>query len=140
MIVRAISCRTAVLLDALAVADAAAAQQATSQAGQLRQRELLAPDPIKNSLGALRGEMQGKKRQHGVGYTKILDQPARNGQLLGRLVSISPRSTRRENSVAPPEARMRACSTQFSRSMRPLKSSDWLTRSMSWADQLAICS
>ena len=26
---------------------------------------------------------------------------------------------------------MRACSTQFSRSMRPLKSSDWLTRSMS---------
>ena len=45
--------------------------------------------------------------------------------------SISPRSTRRENSVAPPEARMRACSTQFSRSMRPLKSSDWLTRSMS---------
>jgi hypothetical protein len=55
-------------------------------------------------------------------------------------VSISPRSTRRENSVAPPEARMRACSTQFSRSMRPLKSSDWLTRSMSPAFQLAICS
>ena len=44
------------------------------------------------------------------------------------------------NWVAPPEARMRACSTQFSRSMRPLKSSDWLTRSISSAVQSAICS
>ena len=75
MIVRTISCRTAVLLVALAVADAAAAQQTTNQAEQFRQRELSAPDPIKNSLSALRAEIQEKKLQHGVGYTRILDQP-----------------------------------------------------------------
>jgi len=74
MIVRTISCRTAVLLTALALAGTAAAQQ-TPLAEQLRQRELSAPDPIKNSLSALRSEIQEKNLQHGVGYTKILDQP-----------------------------------------------------------------
>ncbi len=47
---------------------------------------------------------------------------------------------RRENSVCPPVARMRACSIQFSRSMRPLKSRSRLMRSMSAPVQLAICS
>jgi cathepsin L len=46
-----------------------------NQAEQFKQRELSAPDPIKNSLSALRAEIQEKKLQHGVGYTTILDQP-----------------------------------------------------------------
>ena len=80
MIVRSISWRAAVLLTVLTVAGAAAAQQATNLAEQLKQRELSAPDPIRNSLGSLRAEIQEKKLQHGVGYTSILDQP-RNTRL-----------------------------------------------------------
>src|SRR5215510_12185166 len=75
MIVRKILSRTAVLLAALVMADLAAAQQTTNPAEETRQRELAAPDPIRNSLSALRTEIQEKKLQHGVGYTKILDQP-----------------------------------------------------------------
>ena len=47
---------------------------------------------------------------------------ASSSQLFGRLVRLRLRRTLRENSVCPPDARIRACSTQFSRSMRPLKS------------------
>src|SRR6478735_2807567 len=74
MISRSLSWRIAVLLTAVTLAAPAAAQQ-SNQAEQLKQRELSAPDPIKNSLSSLRAEIQEKKLQHGVGYTKILDQP-----------------------------------------------------------------
>jgi C1A family cysteine protease len=81
MIVRMISSRAAVVLTVLTVfAGAAAGQQATNLAEQLKQRELSAPEPIRNSLSALRAEIQEKKLQHGVGYTSILDQP-RNTRL-----------------------------------------------------------
>jgi C1A family cysteine protease len=80
MIVRMISSRVAVALAVLMIAGAATAQQATNLAEQLKQRELSAPDPIRNSLSALRAEIQSKKLQHGVGYTSILDQP-RNTRL-----------------------------------------------------------
>jgi C1A family cysteine protease len=80
MIVRTIFWRNTALFAALVLAGPASAQQTGTQAEILKQRELNAPAEIKTTLGAMRAEITEKKLTHGVGFTKIMEQP-RNTRL-----------------------------------------------------------